>query len=122
MNEVRDSLDGLMFAQLIGFVAFIAFILLSIDQNGANFNVDFVFCVNCLIAESFMNFVSCYYGDMVGSRFYEVADVAYASFWYKLPMNEQKFIRRIIERGQRRFCLTGYKMFVCSMETFLQVL
>lgn len=122
MNNIRDTLDGPLFVQLIGFVAFIAFILLSIDQNGANLNVDFIFCINCLMAESFMNFISCYYGDYVCSRFYEVADVAYTLNWYKYPKNEQNFIRRIIQRSHIRFSLTGCKIIVCSMETFLQVL
>lgn len=121
MNNIKGTMEGALFVQLIGFVAFIAFILLSIDQNGANFNVDFIFCLNCLVAESFMNFVSCYCSDLVCSRFYEIGDIAYAINWHKFSLNEQKFIRQIIERSQIRFKLTGCKICVCSMETFLQV-
>lgn len=121
MNNIKGTMEGALFVQLIGFVAFIAFILLTIDQNGAKFNVDLIFCLNCLVAESFMNCVSCYCGDLVCSRFYEIGDVAYETIWYQFSLSEQKFIRRIIERSQIRFKLTGCKMFVCSMETFLEV-
>lgn len=122
MNNMRDAFDGPLFVQLIGFVVFIAFILLSIDQNGANLNVDFIFCLNCLVAESFMNFISCYYSDYVCDQFYDMADIAYAVNWYKFSLNEQRYIQLIVLRAQKRFKLTGCKMFVCSMETYLQVI
>lgn len=121
MNNTKGTIEGALFVQLIGFVAFIAFILLTIDQNGANFHVDLIFCLNCLVAESSMNCVYCYCCDLVSSRFYEIGDVAYETIWHKFSISEQKFIRRTIERSQIRMKLTGCKMFVCSMETFLDV-
>lgn len=121
MDNLRIMLDTPLFFQLTVFAAFIAFILLSIAQNGLNLNMDFMFSMNCMASQSLLNFVSCFYGGNITVQFYEMGNVVYTTNWYRFPLSDQKSVRRVIERSQIRYCLMGFKIFTCSMETFLAV-
>lgn len=118
---MKVMLDGPLFYQLTVFAAFIAFILLSIDQNGLHINMDFMFSVNCLMSQSLLNFVSCFYGGNITVKLFDMGYDVYTSNWYRFPLADQKSIQRIIQRSQIRYRLMGFKIFTCSMETFLTV-
>lgn len=121
MDNLREMLDGTLFFQLIVFVTFSAFLFLAINQNGFSLNFSFVFCFNSVLTQFALNFVSCFYGSKISDRFSDMGNDVYLCEWYCWSIDEQRSARRIIERTQTPYFLTGFKYFTCTMGTFLTV-
>lgn len=112
---------GSFFFQMVVCAGFLAFVLLSLDQNIKSLTFDVVININCLFLEILLNFSSCNHAQTLTTRSFQVAEDFYNILWYELPCNQQKMIAMTIQRAQKPFYLHGYKMFTCSMETFLAV-
>lgn len=121
MDNLREMLNGSLFYQLVVFVTFSAFIFLAINQNGFNLNFGFIFCFNSMLSQFAMNYVSCFYGSKITDRFHDMGNDVYLSKWHCWPIDDQKSARRIIQRTQMPYFLTGFKYFTCTMETFQTV-
>lgn len=121
MANIQTIFSGAFFFQIVICAIFIAIILSSLDQNLQNMTYEFVINLFCLLLEIQLNFISCHYAQTVTTQSFEIADVIYNSFWYRMPIREQKMIQMTIHLSQKPVHLKGYKIFTCSMETFLTV-
>lgn len=121
MNNTQTILAGSFFFQMMVCAVFIAFVLSSLDENLQNISFEVVINLFSLLLELLLNYFSCAYAHSVTSHAVEIAEVAYMSNWYRLSMEQQKIVQFIIIRAQKPFYLKGYKIFICSMETFLAV-
>lgn len=121
MDNIQTISAGSFFFQLFICAIFIAIILTSIDQNLQHINYDVVINFFCLFLQILLNFVTCKYAQSVTSRSLEVVQIVYDSLWYRLPCNQQKMIAFIIKRAQKPFYFRGYRIFTCSLDTFLTV-
>lgn len=122
MDNIQTILAGSFFFQVVICAIFIAAILSSIDQNLQHLTYDVVINLFCLALEILLNYASCNYAQTVTTHSFEVANVFYESLWYRLPTDQQKTMRITIRRAQKPFYFRGYKIFTCSMETFLTVI
>lgn len=120
-KNLQTILAGSLFFQMLVCAVFLAFIWLSIDQNGQTITSDVVINIFCLLLELQLNFTSCSYAQSLTNRFSDVAEDFYDISWYRLPCNQQKLIAMTIHEAQQPFYLKGYKLFTCSMETLLAV-
>lgn len=121
MDNIQTISAGSFFFQLVICAIFIATILSSIDQNLQHINYDVVINLFCLSLQVLLNFATCKSAQSVTSRSMEVAEMVYDSLWYRLPCSQQKIIAFIIERAQKPFYFRGYRIFTCSLNTFLTV-
>lgn len=85
--------------------------------------------INYLLLQSIMTttalvlilFIFCYYGNMVTSECQLVSISAYDTLWYLYPIELQKYIIPIMQRSQQPFYFTGFKITVCSLQSFTNV-
>lgn len=120
-KNLQTILAGSFFFQMLVCAVFLAFIWLSINQNGQTITTDVIINLFCLLLEIQLNFTSCSYAQSLTNRYFDVADDFYDISWYQLPCEQQKMIAMTIHEAQQPFYLKGYKLFTCSMETFLKV-
>lgn len=66
-------------------------------------------------------FIFCYYGNMVTWECHLVSISAYDTLWYLYPIQMQKHIILIMQRSQRPFLFTGFKITICSLQSFTNV-
>lgn len=50
-----------------------------------------------------------------------IGDIVYGLSWYQLSRNDQYIVKTIIRRAQKPIALKGLGVFVCSLNTFLNV-
>lgn len=120
-GNLQTILAGSFFFQMAACAGFLAFMLLSLDQNMKTLTFDVVINFFCTILQIVLNFSSCNHAQTITDRSFEVAEDFYNILWYKLPCEQWKMIKMVIQRAQKPFYLRGYKIFTCSMETFLTV-
>lgn len=65
--------------------------------------------------------IFCYFGNMVTTKFSDVAFKAYSSYWYKYPIELQPYILMIINQSQNEFLFEGFKFAQCSLDSFARV-
>lgn len=121
MGDIQTILAGSFFFQMTVCAGFIAVVLSSLNQDLKNISFDIVINLFCLLLEIQLNYMSCNYANSVTEHSFNVGDIIYDSFWYRLPIKQQKAIQFTIQRAQEPFYFKGYKIFICSMETFLKV-
>lgn len=105
----------------MAFVGFIAFTLLFLDQSLQKIDFNMVLAVNCLCAQTVLNFIACYFADRLEEDLLEVGSVTYNMPWYKMPLKEREFLPWIIWRSQKTIKLSGFKIIDCSMATLMKV-
>lgn len=121
INIIRDLLEGPLFYQFMGFVAFLAFALLFMDQSMSQIDIDTIYSINLITCQTSLNLIACYFGDNLSRDLLDVADVSYNIIWYQFALKERTFLPWIIRRSQIPFQLTGFKLIDCSMSTFMKV-
>lgn len=121
MHRVQNLLSGPLFFQLIIFAGFIAFALLSLDQGVHDLSFEIVMSINCMFTQLLINYVFSSYAHSLSLCSSGVADIAYSSLWYTLPINQRNLILFMIRRSQAPFYLHGYKIFLCNLQTFQEV-
>ncbi|XP_055307137.1 uncharacterized protein LOC129571372 [Sitodiplosis mosellana] len=67
-------------------------------------------------------FVYCFYGNLITWKCLQVADFAYHSKFYNYPNDLKIFTLLMMERSQRPFYITGYKITKCSLESYTRFL
>lgn len=121
MSRIEKLLSGPLFFLYLDFVIFIAFGLLSLDQGVQDLSFEIVLSMDCLLTQILLTFIFSSYADNLTLCSSNVANSAYGSLWYKLPLSQRSLNLMIIRRSQRTFYLNGFKMFFCSMQTFQEV-
>lgn len=121
IHSIRDMFEGPLFYQFMGFVAFLAFALLFMDQSVNRIDIDTVYSMNLITCQSLLNLIACYYGDNLTADLSDIAECVYSITWYQFAVKERTFLPWIIRRSQKPFQLTGYKLISCSMSTFMKV-
>lgn len=66
-------------------------------------------------------FIYCFYGNLITWKCLQVADFAYHSQFYNYPNDLKIFTLLMIQRSQRPFYITGYKITRCSLENYSRV-
>nr|XP_012219939.1 PREDICTED: odorant receptor 22c-like [Linepithema humile] len=64
----------------------------------------------------------CFAGEYLSLKSKSIADAAYDSLWYNLPLNKSKLISFIIMRSQKRLAITAGKMTNLSLEAFTSIM
>lgn len=67
------------------------------------------------------NYILCFVITMLTIDAMSVGDILYDMSWYDLPRYDQFIVQMIILRSQVPFELKGLGVFVCSLETYLNV-
>lgn len=65
--------------------------------------------------------VYCFYGNLITSKCLQVADFVYESQFYNYPHDLKIFTLLMMQRSQRPFYITGYKITMCSLESYSRV-
>lgn len=120
-ENLQVIFGGSIFFQMVFCATFMAVILLSLDYNLTSITFDVVINLFSLLLELLLNYTSSNHAQSLTDRSLQVGENFYNIFWYVLPCNQQKVVQFTIHRAQIPFYIHGYKMFTCSMETFLTV-
>lgn len=99
--------------------------LLALDESIENARIDIellssatVMCIHVSLV-----FVLCYSAEQLTAQLNRIAESVYIDVnWFNLPIPQQKALKMIICRARLTFRLTGYDIFICSIESFLKVL
>ncbi|XP_011694600.1 PREDICTED: odorant receptor 4-like [Wasmannia auropunctata] len=67
-------------------------------------------------------FIFCFAGEYLNLKSKSIADAAYESLWYDLPLNQRKIVMFIIMRSQKQFVITAGKITNLSLETFTHII
>lgn len=90
-------------------------------QTIKEFNFSILLNMNSFFTQILLNYISCYHANNVTLKSSSVADIAYDMRWYTFPVQEQRFIIRMIQRAQKPFHLKGFGIVDCTLATFLNV-
>lgn len=115
MHRVQNLLSGSLFFQLTIFAGFIAFALLSLDQGVHDLSFEIVLSINCMFSQLLIKYVFSSYAHNLSLCSSGVADIAYSSLWYPLPINQRNLNLFMIRRSQAPFFLHGYKKFTLQL-------
>lgn len=121
MKSTKKLLSGPQFFQFLMFVLYVVLSIRSVEKSLDNFGVEFVVCIDCILAQLVFLYVECHFATKISTKSAELAGIIYNTRWYDLPLKQQKMIPPIVRQGQIPFTLDGYKFFSCSMETFAHV-
>lgn len=111
-----------LFVQAINFVLFMAFVMLTIEQNVQHITSATFFCFMAFFTQTLTNFVTYRTAETFTEYSIGFGYVIYDNIWYKLPVHQQKMLRFIIQRAQRPLVLKGSALFPINMEIFAKVL
>lgn len=110
-----------LFVQAINFVLFMAFVMLTIEQNIQQITPATFFCFMSFLTQSMTNFVTYSTAEIFTEQSHRFGHIIHESIWYELPINQQKKLRFIFERTQKPFILKGSEIFRVNMELFANV-
>lgn len=110
-----------LFVQAFNFVIFMAFVMLTIEQNIQNFSPVTIFCLVAFTTQTVTNFVTYSTAQAFTESSIEFAHIIQRSLWYRLPVHQQKKLIFTIERAEKSFLLKGAYIFQVNMEVFANV-
>ncbi|XP_018301296.1 uncharacterized protein [Mycetomoellerius zeteki] len=93
----------------------LGFVIIISVHNEIDFFV-FVKATVAYIAVMIEIFIICFAGEYLSLKSKSVADAAYKSLWYDMPINQTKIISFVIMKSQRRLSITAGKMMDMSFE------
>ncbi|KAF3054431.1 Odorant receptor 263 [Nylanderia fulva] len=74
------------------------------------------------VAVTIEPFITCFAGEYLSFKSTSIADAAYESLWYNMPLKQSKVITIIIMRAHRQLAITAGKMMDMSFETFSNII
>ncbi|KAF3054429.1 Odorant receptor 162 [Nylanderia fulva] len=98
----------------------LGFIIVISINNGAGIVV-IVKTICAYVAVIIEVFMICFAGEYLSFKSISIADAAYETLWYNMPLNQSKVITSIIMRSHRRLAITAGKMMDMSFETFSSI-
>lgn len=90
-------------------------------QNIANFTFNLASEMSSLTFFLIANYVLCYFITTLTINTMSVGDKVFDLLWYQLPSKKHFNVQMIIRRAQYPFELRALGVFVCSLETYLEV-
>lgn len=117
MANTEAMMTGMIFFQLLCSVMVIALILFSMIVGDCPILTE----LNLLSLVMVMCYVYCYFAERVTEKAYDISDFVYETLWYKMPPKEQKLMKLIIVRAQKKFQMTGFGLIECSLVQLLTV-
>ncbi|KAG5326914.1 OR67C protein, partial [Acromyrmex heyeri] len=93
----------------------LGFVIIISVHNEIDFYL-FVKAAVAYIAVMIEIFIICFAGEYLSLKSKSVADAAYKSLWYDMPINQTKIISFVIMKSQRRLSITAGKMMDMSFE------
>lgn len=111
-----------LFVQAMNFVLFMAFVMLTIEQNVQHITSATFFCFMAFFTQTLTNFVTYRTAETFTEHSIQFAQVIHESVWYRLPVNQQKILGLTIQRAQRSLVLMGSALFPINMEMFAKVI
>lgn len=122
MENIQNLMSGIIFNILLSCVLFLILVLLSVDQSNVT-AIDFNLLLNldCLLTYLIICYIYCHFSENMTTKSFEIGDIVYNSFWYKMSIKEQKIIILMIQQSQKEFRLSGLGLIDCSLATFLTV-
>nr|XP_012219879.1 PREDICTED: odorant receptor 22c-like [Linepithema humile] len=102
---------------VISCLGFIVVISLS-NEDGAFMLLKVISPYIALLMEIFL---FCFAGEYLSHKSKTIADAAYDSLWYNMPLNRSKIIAFIIMRSQTRLTITAGKIISLSLESFASI-
>lgn len=122
LENIRLLVSPPLFVQALNFVIFMAFVMLTIEQNIQNFSPVTVFCFVGFSTQTLTNFVTYRTADAFTENSIRFAHIIQRSLWYRLPISQQKKLLFTTERAQKSFLLKGSGIFQVNMELFANVI
>lgn len=120
-ESIRKLVSRPLFVQALNFVIFMAFVMLTIEQNIQKFSPVTFFCFVAFSTQTLTNFVTYRTAETFTEKSIQFAHIIQKSFWYRLPVNHQKKLIFTIERAEKSFLLKGSAIFQVNMEVFANV-
>lgn len=80
-----------------------------------------VIAVICVCWSSMNTFLYCYFGNLSTESFLRIPDWLYASKWYNLINDQQKFYIMMIANSQRSLFFHGFGLANLTLETYSTV-
>lgn len=121
-EKIRAIVSQPLFVQAINFVVFMAFVMLTIEQNIQQFSPVTVFCFIAFFTQTLTNFVTYRAADVFTTHSLRFACIIQESQWYNLPVHQQKMLLFTIQRAIKSFILNGFGIFHVNMEVFARVI
>lgn len=110
-----------LFVQALNFVIFMAFVMLTIEQNIQKISPVTFFCFVAFSTQTLTNFVTYRTAEAFTEKSIQFAHIIQRSLWYRLPVSHQKKLIFTIERAEKSFLLKGSAIFQVNMEVFANV-
>lgn len=122
LENTRKAVSGYLYFQFLFTLNYIAYIIFGLDgvTKELNFNALTVYFI--LFMSICLNFILCYYADIMTDHACGIADELYNSMWYEMPVIHQKLLLLPICRAQKIFRLTGFGIFTYSLQNFGRIL
>lgn len=123
-NNIQMIMSGPLFIELSSCIISIVLELLAIDSMIQKKHIEATFATDAgtLSIHICMVSILCFYAEKFTTQSFDVINTVYSDLlWYKLPMEQRKFIILSICRSQEQFRLDGLGIFNASMETLLKV-
>lgn len=67
-------------------------------------------------------FIFCFIGHLVTEKSLAMADSAYETIWYGLPVKHQAYVKLIIQFSHEPFVLSGWGLIDCNLENYSGVM
>ncbi|XP_012063176.1 PREDICTED: odorant receptor 4-like [Atta cephalotes] len=99
----------------LGFIIIISFYI----ETSVTTILKSIFAYLAVILEVF---ILCFAGEYLNLKSKSIADAAYESFWYDLPLNQRKILMFIIMRSQKQLMITAGKITSLSLTTFTSII
>ncbi|XP_011065199.1 PREDICTED: odorant receptor 22c-like [Acromyrmex echinatior] len=99
----------------LGFIIIISFYI----ETGVTTILKSIFAYLAVILEVF---ILCFAGEYLNLKSKSIADAAYESFWYDLPLNQRKILMFIIMRSQKQLMITAGRITSLSLTTFTSII
>lgn len=111
-----------LFVQAMTFVLFMAFVMLTIEQNIQHITAATFFCFMAFFTQTLTNLVTYRTAETLTEFSLRFAQIVQENTWYNLPVNQQKMLRFTIGRSQKPCILKGSAIFTVNMELFANVM
>ncbi|XP_012063184.1 PREDICTED: odorant receptor 30a-like [Atta cephalotes] len=99
----------------------LGFVIIISVHNEIDFYL-FVKAAVAYIAVMIEIFIICFAGEYLSLKSISVADAAYKSLWYDMPINQTKIISFVIMKSQKRLSITAGKMMDMSFEALTNIM
>lgn len=117
MENMSETLSGVLFHQLLGSAVFLAMTFFSLDKSG-ELNPNVLFAAQDALWCVCVCFLYTYYAENIYKKTSNLADVVYFSSWYAMPTDIQKMTIFLIMQSQKVHRFNCYGIYSVSLANF----